>query len=218
MSDYSLDLLVLTETWLTSNHQFWKGTTILNRSRYKLFTVDRKSGGEGVSALVAKKHLTISQTDKGTKSSFEHALWKIHCRSTKITVHSIYHPSYLLTNKITYDMSIDNFTEFISRTLSNHRNNIYICDFNLHVSDSTDTDPAIFNDSIDAMGLYQHVHFETCWLGNILDLLLITITITYYYDQEMKTSKGKWENLKINGSNISWTHVIFRIYVFIIIN
>ena len=55
-------------------------------------------------------------------------------------------------------------------------NNIYTGDFNLHVSDSQDTDSAIFNDSIEAMGLYQHIHFQTHKSGNVLDLLLSDIT------------------------------------------
>ena len=47
ISDYSLDLLVLTETWLTSNHWFWKDTTTLNRDNLKLHTLDRTKA-EGV--------------------------------------------------------------------------------------------------------------------------------------------------------------------------
>ena len=67
-------------------------------------------------------------------------------------------------------MFIEEFTEFVSTTLPSHQNNIYIGDFNLHVSEE-DTDPAIFNDSIDAMGLYQHVGFPTHKSGNTLDLI-----------------------------------------------
>ena len=57
ISDYSLDLLVLTETWLMSNHQFWKDTTILNRDNLTLHTLDRSQGRGGGLALVAKRHL-----------------------------------------------------------------------------------------------------------------------------------------------------------------
>ena len=48
-------------------------------------------------------------------------------------------------------MFIEEFIEFISTTLPSHPNNIYISDFNLHVSEE-ETDPAIFNDSIKDMG------------------------------------------------------------------
>ena len=73
-------------------------------------------------------------------------------------------------------MFIDEFCDYVSTHLPDNPNNIFIGDFNLHVSDDQDTDSAIFNDSIDAMGLYQHVQFQTHRLGNILDLLLSDIT------------------------------------------
>ena len=73
-------------------------------------------------------------------------------------------------------MFIDDFTEYVSTSLLDHPNNIYTGDFNLHVSDSQDMDSAIFNDSIEAMGLYQHIHFQTHKSGNVLDLLLSDIT------------------------------------------
>ena len=38
-----------------------------------------------------------------------------------------------------------------------------------------DADPAIFNDSIEALGLYQHVGFHTHQGGNILDLIISNI-------------------------------------------
>ena len=95
---------------------------------------------------------------------------------TTTTIHGIYHPPYSLTNKITNGKFIEDFTEFISTTLPSHQNNIFLGNFNLHVSDTMDTDSAIFNDSIDALGLYQHVGFTTHKSGNVLDLILSDIT------------------------------------------
>ena len=56
ISDYSLDLLVLTETRLTSNHGFWKDTTALNKDHLKLYTADRQQGRGGGLALVTNKN------------------------------------------------------------------------------------------------------------------------------------------------------------------
>ena len=176
ISDYSLDLLVLTETWLTSNHSFWKDTAALNKDHLKLHTADRQQGRGGGLALVTNKNLAVRQLDAGTKWAFKFAHWSITSRNTNINIHGIYHPPYSLTNKITNQMFIDDFTEYVSTSLPDHSNNIYIGDFNLHVSDSQDTDAAIFNDSIEAMGLYQHIHFQTHKSGNVLDLLLSDIT------------------------------------------
>ena len=60
--------------------------------------------------------------------------------------------------------------------LPGHPNKIFLGDFNLHVSNALDTDSAIFNDSIDVMGLYQHVGFSTHQSRNVLDLILSDIT------------------------------------------
>ena len=89
ISDYSLDLLVLTKTWLTSNHGFWKDTTQLNRNNLKLYTADRPQGRGGGLTLIANKDLTVSQQEKGTKPSFEFAHWSVKCRehNTKHTWH-----------------------------------------------------------------------------------------------------------------------------------
>ena len=53
---------------------------------------------------------------------------------------------------------------------------MFLGDFNLHVSDQLGTDATIFGDSMDALGLYQHVGFSTHRLGNVLDLILSDFT------------------------------------------
>ena len=70
----------------------------------------------------------------------------------------------------------DDYVDYVSTAMPAYGNNLFIGDFNLHVSDIDNTDTAIFNDSIEAMGLYQHVGFETHKSGNILDLILSDIT------------------------------------------
>ena len=65
--------------------------------------------------------------------------------------------------------------DFASMLIPDHINNIFIGDFNLHVSDPNDTDSAIFNDTIEAMGLLQHVGKSTHKLGNMLDLIISEI-------------------------------------------
>ena len=61
-------------------------------------------------------------------------------------------------------------------SLPNHQNNVFLGDFNLHVSDQLDTDVTIFGDTMDALGLYQHVRFPTHKSGNVLDLILSDFT------------------------------------------
>ena len=72
-------------------------------------------------------------------------------------------------------MFIDEFKDFATETLPEHQNNIFTGDFNLHVSDVNDNDSAIFIDTIEAMGLVQHVGAPTHRSGNTLDLMISEI-------------------------------------------
>ena len=168
---------MLTETWLNSNHNLWKDTCTLNRDHLRLHTVNWKEGRGGGLALINRSQYPCRTIHSGSKPSFEFAAWELKVKNAVITIHGIYHPPYSLTNKITNGRFIEEFTDYVSTSLPKHQNNIFIGDFNLHVSDSLDTDSAIFNDTIEAMGLYQHVGFSTHKSGNVLDLILSDITI-----------------------------------------
>ena len=72
-------------------------------------------------------------------------------------------------------MFVGEFMDLVSTAIPEHANNIYIGEFNLHISNRSDTDSAIFSDATDAMGLYQHVAFPTHSSCNILDLILSNI-------------------------------------------
>ena len=63
----------------------------------------------------------------------------------------------------------------MANLLSERSHNIVVDDFNLHVSNDDDVNSAIFNDTVEAMGLYQHVSFPTHKSGNTLDLILSEI-------------------------------------------
>ena len=134
ISDYSLDFIVLTETWLNANHNQWKDTTVLNNNQLRLHRADCGKGKGGGLALIYKSHYPIRNISSGSRSSFEYACWELKAKNNTLTVHSIYHPPYSLTNKITNGKFTEEFTEYVSTCLPEHPNNIFIGDFNLHVS------------------------------------------------------------------------------------
>ena len=148
ISDYSLDFIVLTETWLNSNHDLWKDTCTLNKAQWRLHRANLKEGQGGGLALINWSQYPCRTIHRGSKPSFELAAWELKIKSTVITIHGIYHPPYLLTNKITNGRFIEEFTEYVSTNLPEHQNNIFIGDFYLHVSDILDVDSTIFNDTI----------------------------------------------------------------------
>ena len=116
-TDYALDFIVITETWLNSNHENWKNTTILNRDNLKLSTVDRGTGKGGGLALIHKAQYPVKLISSGHKTSFESAMWELRAKNNTITIHSIYHPPYSTTNRITNAMFIEEFTDYVSSCL-----------------------------------------------------------------------------------------------------
>ena len=188
----------------------WKDCTVLNKDGLSLSTADRVRRKGGGLALIYKTTYNTKLLDRGIRSTCEHATWELKTKKATLVIHGIYHPPPSLTNKTTNSLFIEDFTDFISKTLPSHPNNIYIGDFNLHISEE-ETDPIIFNDSIEAMGLYQHVNFPTHKSGNILDLVLSDIqqstsVITTLPGPYLSDHRSVISTLNIKRLNPSFTY------------
>ena len=97
LEDYSLDALVVTETWLTNNEHDtqWLETTPLNRTPYNLIHANRPNGRGGGLALITKNCYTVKEVKIGLYPSFEHATWEFNVKHKKITHHWYISPSIL---------------------------------------------------------------------------------------------------------------------------
>ena len=96
--------------------------------------------------------------------------WSLLVRKKTITITGMYHPP--LKDKITNGMFIDDITNHLTSLLPATTNNVILGDFNMHINDMSSTDVVIFNGTLMALGLTQHVTNSTHAKGNILDLLL----------------------------------------------
>ena len=68
-------------------------------------------------------------------------------------------------------MFVDDITSHLSDLLTNNQNNILMADFNMHINDPMDSEASIFNDTMEAFGLKQHINAPTHNRGNTLDLI-----------------------------------------------
>ena len=84
LSDYSINALVGTETWLNSKDNIWVDTTDLNRNPYKMYIQNRQSEhrGGGI-ALICKKHYPVTLKDSGNTCPFEYATWQISIKKQR---------------------------------------------------------------------------------------------------------------------------------------
>ena len=88
------------------------------------------------------------------------------------TVLAVYHPPYLEKAPITNAMFLDEVTDFLATFLVEHNNIIIMGDFNIHINNTTDPEAHIFLDTMETLGLDNHVNFSMHNSGNTLDLVL----------------------------------------------
>ena len=99
-------------------------------------------------------------------------IWSIKANDTMSTVLAVYHPPYSERASITNAMFLDEVTDFLATFLAEHNNIIITGDFNIHVNNTNDIEAQIFLDTMEALGLDNHVNFVMHNRGNTLDLVL----------------------------------------------
>ena len=71
----------------------------------------------------------------------------------------VYHPPYSERAPITNAMFLEEVTDFLTTFLVEHNNIIITGDFNIHVNNTNDPVAQIFLDTMEALGLDNHVNF-----------------------------------------------------------
>ena len=167
--DKDIDIMIVTETWLTKDDTIWLEACDLNKDTYRIHSAHRQNGRGGGLALIHRTTNNTKLIAHGQTRSFEYATWQLTTKKNNITITGIYHPPP--KNTITNSMFIDDITEHLITLLSTATNNIILGDFNMHINDVNSNDACTFVDTFTALGLTQHVTTSTHVKGNILDLV-----------------------------------------------
>ena len=119
-------------------------------------------GRDGGLGLVTKTSLATQKLGKQHMKTFQVAKWRVKTKSESPLVTVIYHPPYSTSNQTTNSTFLHEFTDWITTDMA-HEKNIFITgDFNIHINNSdTDDGASTFLETIKAMGLQQHVNFDT---------------------------------------------------------
>ena len=194
ISDHSLDLMVATETWLTDSQtdNIWLEGTCLNKDQLRMLVNNRVRCRGGSIALIYRKEYLVKTIKNGTKSSFQYSVWAVKARNKHLSIVGLYHPLHSSKN-LPNIIFIDEIIDLLTEILPVNNNHIILGDFNLHINDNEDVEAQIFSDSMEALGLKQHLMTPTYKSDNILDLIFTEIlsnigievveTATYILDQ-----------------------------------
>ena len=90
--DNKTDICIVTETWLNEDDKIWLECCDLSKNVYQIYSANRKNIRGGVLAIISTTSIKIKLLEKGEKSSFEYAVWKVIMNNSSMTLLAIYYP------------------------------------------------------------------------------------------------------------------------------
>ena len=174
LSNNSIDIGLITETWLkdTQEDEAWVIQSALQQNSYKTLLHNRPGDHHGGAlAPIHKNHIPTKELEKGNTLTIEYAVWKATVHNQTIHLMDIYHPPPGSTNKTMTCMFIDEMTDLLTDKIPKYSNLIILEHFNISAENLSKPDTVIFNDTMGALGLQQHVQGPTNIMGNMLDLI-----------------------------------------------
>ena len=127
------------------------------------FRKDGKKGGR--IALVYNEEYRIKRIKENHLKTYHSVKWKLIIKNTILHIIGVYRPP----TSGTVNQFAEEFLEKIQDDIMDSSNLIILGDFNIHINDEMDEEAASFKQSMNAIGLIQHVDNYTHRQGNILD-------------------------------------------------
>ncbi len=163
--DNDIDVLAITETWLSTGDGDACVIADLCPNGYKFSHRPRGSKGGGVGILY-KSSLSI-KIQKVTKyKSFEHVQYILKSASKCFRICVVYRPPPSKKNKLTPSMFLEEFSAFLDELSQTSGQLVLLGDF------TSDNVAFQFNSLIDSLNLTQHVSEGTHNSGHTLDLVI----------------------------------------------
>jgi hypothetical protein len=167
LSDHSVDILALTETWLTPE-TLPSTLNSLTPPSYSIIHSPRLDGKGGGVGLIFRSHFKLSNVSLPIFSTFESLCVNLTIASSSFTLCTIYRPP----SQKNYTLFQAEFSTLLEYLISTPSELIITGDFNLHVDDPTSSPAASFLSLLDTFGLSQLISFPTHKAGHTLDLLI----------------------------------------------
>lgn len=166
--DNDVDLLAVTETWLTGTVCDGPVLSALVPKGYQILQAPRKSRGGGI-AVIYRENVKMKRAPTTSYETFEVLECQLH-DSVDIRLSIVYRPPGN-RNGNTANSFMDEFSDYLSALVSAPGHPLVLGDFNFHIDDSQDRTAASFCDVTSSFGLHQHIRGPTHKNGHTLDLV-----------------------------------------------
>ena len=150
----------------TQKDEAWVNQSALQQNSYRTLLHNRPGDhcGGGL-ALIHKNHIPTKELETGNTPTIEYAVWKTTVHNRTIHLMGIYHLPPSPTNKTMTSMFIDEMTDLLTEKIPKYSNLIISGDYNISAENVSNPDMVIFNDTMGALGLQQHVQGSTLKKG-----------------------------------------------------
>ena len=128
--------------------------------------------GGGLAIMDNKFKFKVDQIRHTINDVMETAIWKIYAKCSTFHTVGIYRPPASSKQATGNQDFIDKFSDLVSDLSLELQNVVYLGDFNIHINSEICNDAQQIKDTIDVLGLQQHVFVPIHNSGNTLDLIM----------------------------------------------
>ena len=129
---------------------------------YRIQTINRQGKQGGRVILLYKDRYQVTRGYNAPQLDLlEYGIWPTRVRNKTLTIVGIYHPP-LGSTRNTPARFLDQVSELVQYLFTNHKNLVLLGGFNIHINKL---------DTMEVLGLVQHIDQQTHQLGNTLDLV-----------------------------------------------
>ena len=166
----NIDIVLLTETWLTSSDAVKRADVIPDGIR---MTIRGRPAELAVGLVFCLKSGTKCKVvSSGELDSIEYVNYELICQKTNVDVHVIYRPPYSEKHHITTATFFEEFQTYLSQAVQITHSLEIAGDFNINMDTDTDADKIRICDVLSMYDITQHVTVPTHVSGHTLDLII----------------------------------------------
>ena len=156
----------------TDEDKAWIVTSDLHNKNLRIDMVNRTARQGGAIALLHRKEYIITRLETNLQlDTIEHGVWSTTIRNRKLTLVDIYHPPAGSSTGNTHARFPEEISQLIQFLITNHTNLVLLGDFNIHAQDIENPNSLVYNDTMEALGLQQHIDKPIHKLENTSDLI-----------------------------------------------
>ena len=170
---HDLDILILTETWLTTDDKDQFFIRALNIKGYKFYSFPRGNNtGHGGVGIIIRSSINIKSASQCDSTNFENCILSLDLKQRRVDLCAVYRPPPSDKNKFTVNKFIEEFGDLLQSYASNSTPVAFLGDFNFHLDNGSNGNANRFTSLLHSLDFEQHVSSPTHRSGHTLDAII----------------------------------------------